>query len=123
MILLLLNPLVDLNEHLFILDVGSSDQWLAEPCDWSRLLVNLKEISNIKKVELLTLHIDESHVEMSIVLVRNEKFLTSSFLFDKVNFQVHTRNDHSECALLLSEAVSLHLKVLIILLRDCDTGL
>ena len=120
MILLLLDPLVDLDKYLLILDVSSCDQWLAESCDWSRLLIYLQEISDIKKVELLSLHIEESHIEMSIILVRNEKFLSGRLLFNQIHLQIDTSNDHSECSLLLSEAVALHLEMLIILLRDCD---
>ena len=123
MVLLLLNSLVDLNEHLLVLDVSCCDQWLIEPSDWSRLLIYLQEISNIKKIELLPLHIDESHIEMSIILVRNEKLLPIGLLLNQIDFQIDTSNDHRERPLLLSKTVPLHLKLLIILLRDCNTVL
>ena len=123
MILHFLNPLVDLNKYLLVLDVSGCDQWLTESCYRSRLLIYLQEISDIKKVQLLSSHIKESHIKMSIILVRNEEFLASCFLFNQVDFQIDTSDHHGECALLLSEAVPLHLEMLIILLRNCDAVL
>jgi hypothetical protein len=94
------------------------DQWLPKTCDWLRLHIHLKKFRDIKRVLNITFVIDNNDEKVPVILISHGEYLTIIALFDVVHLNVSALKYLLKDHVVVDQAISLELKILIFIVDD-----
>jgi hypothetical protein len=100
---------------------NSGDQWLPKTCDWLRLHIHLKKFRDVKCVLNITFVIDNNDEKVPVILISHSECLTIITLLDVVHLDVSALKYLLKDHVVVDQAISLELKVLIFIIDDGHT--
>lgn len=120
MVVLFLNPVVNLDEKFIIWKECSCDHWFIKTGDTLGFLIKSSYIAYIQRVNFFAIIIDYIKEENTIVLVGNSKYDSLIVLFDLAHLQIYAIILNSKHFFIVFESICYDFKVLCWIANDWD---